>query len=104
MLIGSASSPHLRYARLLALAALVLAFAIFYPLLGTTGSCGDPGCPHFSHAPVSAELPVGVLIAGLAAPTAAPAGRVLRRLAADRKPLEIYLSPDPRPPRRRGAW
>ena len=85
----------------LALALVVLAFAATYPYLDATGSCGDPGCPEFSHAhaPASAELPAGALAVALAA-VAAPAlvGRV-RRPASDRRPDETYLSPDPEPPR-----
>jgi hypothetical protein len=98
-LIGSAWSLHLGYARLLALAALVLTFAVFYPYLDATGSCGEPGCPHFAHAPASAELPAGVLVAALVVVPPALAGRVLRCFASDRKPAEIYLSPEPDPPR-----
>lgn len=102
----SASSPHLRHARPLALAALMLAFAVFYPYLDAAGSCGDPGCPHFAHAPASAELPAGVLIAAFAVLAAAPAlgWRARRRFPSDRKPVEIYLSPEPHPPRPRIAW
>ena len=89
---------HLRYWRLLALAVLVLAFAVFYPYLYATGSCGTPGCPHFAHAPASAELPAGVLAAGIALVPAALGGRARRRFSSDRKPAELYLSVEPDPP------
>jgi hypothetical protein len=83
-----------------ALALAVLVFAAFYPYAEATGSCGKPGCPEFSHAhsPVSTELPTAALVAVLAA-VPALAGRVRLRPASDRKPVEIYLSPDPEPPR-----
>jgi hypothetical protein len=83
-----------------ALALVVLAFAALYPYMEATGSCGDPGCPEFSHAhsPVPAELPTAALVAVLAA-VPALAGSVRLRPASDRKPVEIYLSPDPEPPR-----
>ena len=95
------ASPHRIPRLVLALALVVLAFAATYPYLDATGSCGDPGCPEFSHAhaPASAELPAGALAVALAA-VAAPAlvGRV-RRPASDRRPDETYLYPDPEPPR-----
>jgi hypothetical protein len=45
-----------------------------------------------------AELPTGALVAVLAA-VPALAGSVRLRPASDRKPAEIYLAPDPEPPR-----
>jgi hypothetical protein len=84
----------------LALAAFVLAFAVLYPYLNARGSCGEPGCPHFSHAPVSVELPAGVFVALLAAIPAAPVlARRVCRPVSERKPAEFYLSPEPAPPR-----
>lgn len=94
-------SLHLRYARLLALATLVIAFAAFYPYLNAIGSCGDPGCPHFSqgHASPSVELPAGTLVMGAALTAPALAGCLRRRLTSEWRPEEIYLSPEPEPPR-----
>ncbi|QIN84562.1 hypothetical protein GBA63_19370 [Rubrobacter tropicus] len=98
-----ASCASLRRALLGALAALVLAFAALYPYLEATGSCGEPGCPHFSqaHVPASSELPAGMVVALVRAIPAAPAfaGRIRRRFASDRKPAEVYLSPELEPPR-----
>lgn len=84
----------------LALALMVLLFAALYPYLEATGSCGDPGCPEFSHAhaPAPSELPPGALVAVLAA-VPALAGGVRFRPASDRRPAEVYLCPDPEPPR-----
>lgn len=91
---GTAPSPTRRL--VVALALVVLAFAAFYPYAEATGSCGKPGCPEFSHSPVFTELP-GALVAVLAA-VSAVAGGVRLRPATDRKPVEIYLAPDPEPP------
>lgn len=92
---GTAPSPTRRL--VVALALVVL--AAFYPYAEATGSCGKPGCPEFSHSPVFTELP-GALVAVLAAvPAPALAGGVRLRPASDRKPVEIYLAPDPEPPR-----
>lgn len=83
------------------LAVLVLAFATCYPYLNATGSCGEPGCPHLSHASVSVELPVGAFAAPFGALPVAPilAGRDRRRPVSDRKPADPYLPPEPEPPR-----
>jgi hypothetical protein len=84
----------------LALALMVLLFAALYPYLEATGSCGDTGCPEFSHAhaPAPSEPPPGALVAVLAA-VPALAGGVRFRPASDRRPAEVYLCPDPEPPR-----
>lgn len=96
------TGPGLRPWRrpVLALALAVLLFAALYPYLEATGSCGDPGCPEFSHAhaPAPSELPPGALVAVLAA-VPALAGGVRFRPASDRPPAEVYLSPEPEPPR-----
>ena len=95
--IGLAGASSRRSCRLVFVLALaVLAFAVLYPYMDATGSCGDPGCPDFSHSP--AELPSAALVAVLAA-VPALAGIVRLRSASDRKPVEIYLAPDPEPPR-----
>ncbi|MEW6638132.1 MAG: hypothetical protein AB1425_15100 [Actinomycetota bacterium] len=91
--------------RLPALAALVLAFCVLYPYLDGAGSCGEPGCPEFSqaHAPVFPELAAGAFVVSIAATAPALAGRLRRRLDPERKPAEVYLSPDPEPPRQPAA-
>ena len=83
------------------MALLVLAFAAFYPYMEATGACGEPGCPEFSHAhaPAPAEHPQGALVAVLAAMPALAGRGVKLRPASDRRPSEVYLSPDPEPPR-----
>lgn len=90
----------LRRACRLTLAALVLAFAVLYLYLNAAGYCGEPGCPHFSHAPAPVELPAATFVSLLAALPAAPVlSRRVRRPVSDPKPAEFYLSPEPRPPR-----
>lgn len=82
------------------ISALVVVFAALYPYFTTTGSCGDPGCPHFSHAPVPVEILAGaVLTAAVVLPAATLAHRPRYRFASDRKPAEVYLAPEPDPPR-----
>jgi len=101
--IRARGSSRIWLALLLALAALVLAFAALSPYLDASGACGDPGCPEFSQgqSPASAfaeGLPAGVLAAALA--VAAPAaGRVLRSPAPCGRPSDVYLPPEPEPPR-----
>ena len=98
---GSADPGSRPWRRLvLALALAVLLFAALYPHMEVTGSCGDPGCPEFSHAhtPASAELSPGAPVAVLAVVPALAGGVRLRR-ASDRRPAEVYFSPDPEPPR-----
>lgn len=90
----------LRHACRLTLAALVLAFAVLYLYLNATGSCGEPGCPHFSHAPAPVELLAATFVSLLAALPAAPGlARRVRRPVSDRKPAEFYHAPEPHPPR-----
>jgi hypothetical protein len=92
-----------RHACRLTLAALVLAFAVLYLHLNAAGSCGEPGCPHFSHAPASVELTAATFVSLLAALPAAP---VLARHFAAPSPTGSPPSsttppsltrPDPRP-------
>ncbi|HET7480940.1 MAG TPA: hypothetical protein VFJ72_15655 [Rubrobacteraceae bacterium] len=95
-----------RRPRLFLLAALLAAFIFFLPYLEATGSCGDPGCPQISqaHGPVSGELAAAAIAAILAAAPATPvlaAALIGPRPASDRTPAQVYLSPDPGPPRLR---
>lgn len=85
----------------MALAALVLAFVAFYPYLEATDSCGEPGCPEFSRASLSVELPAGAFATVFGTVLVAPAlaGYARRRPVSDRKPADLYLPPEPEPPR-----
>lgn len=99
--IGAAGPGMRPWRRLVpALALAVLLFALLYPYAEATGSCGEPGCPEFSHAhaPAPAEAPLGTLVAALAVVPALAGGARLRP-ASDRRPAEVYLPPDPEPPR-----
>jgi hypothetical protein len=92
--------PPLRRAQVALLAALVAAFVGLYPLL----DCDLDGCPEASQ--TSHAIPVGsstacivaVLVASFTAPAVAPllGGR---RANNQRRPTDVYLSPDPHPPR-----
>lgn len=93
------TAPFTGRSRFFLLTALVVAFTALYPYLSATESCGEPGCPHFSHGPAAVELPAGALVAALVALPAATAHRLRHRFDPDRKPSEVYLSPDPDPPR-----
>ena len=93
-------SQDLPRTRLLLLAALVIFFATFYAYLDASGSCGDPGCPHFSQGHASAELLAApLLVAAVAVAAPVFAGRALVGPAFEKKPEEVYLSPEPEPPR-----
>jgi hypothetical protein len=91
---------------LVGLAVIVTAFVALYSHLNGMGSCGVGECPyaarssHAGSAGLAATACVGaVLAAEAAAAVAFAAFRGRRLLAADPRPTEIYLSPDPPPPR-----
>ena len=88
-------------ARPLVLALVLLVFALFYPYMDAAGLCGEAGCPHFlpSHAPASAELPSATLVVAVAAAAPALSRSFGPRPASDRRPSQVYASPDPEPPR-----
>jgi hypothetical protein len=84
---------------------LVVAFASFHPYFDAAGLCGLSGCPdvsqssHAAHASFSTTC----LIAVLAASPVALAFTLFfgrRRAAYHSEPTEMYLSPDPPPPRK----
>lgn len=85
--------------RPLILAIVLLGFALFYPYLDAAGLCGGAGCPHFvqSHAP--AELPSATLAAVAAVAVPLLVRSFGPRPTSDRRPAQVYASPDPEPPR-----
>ena len=90
---------------LFALAVLMSVFVALYPYLGSMGMCHSGECPYAvqssSHAS-SAGLASVCISAVLSAFPAVLAFALLpgRRFpAADSQPAELYLSPDPPPPR-----
>jgi hypothetical protein len=96
-------SPRMRLGLCLGLVALVLVFAGLLPYLNGSGSCGDRGCPQLSAGQphVHAEPLSGVLLAGAIVAVAAPpiVGALRRPSSSERRPAQLYLSPDPEPPR-----
>jgi hypothetical protein len=100
----------LRHTHLFALAVLVAAFVALYPYLGNMEMCDFGECPYAaqssSHTSSAGLLSV-CLSAVLSAFPAVLAFALLwgRRLpAADLRPTELYLSPDPPPPRSFLSW
>jgi hypothetical protein len=87
------------------LAVLVAAFVALYPYLGAMEMCDSGECPYAaqsSHTTTSSGLASACLIAVLSAFPAVLAFALFRgRLlpAADKRPTQLYLSPDPPPPR-----
>jgi hypothetical protein len=95
----------LRQTYLFALAALVAVFVALYPYLGNMGMCYSAECPYAAHSS-SHTSSAGVASACVSAVLSAfPAmlGFALsrgRRLTAGlSRPMQLYLSPDPPPPR-----
>ena len=101
----------LRNRYLLALAVLVATFVALYPSLGNMGMCDSAECPYAaqssSHTSSSAS-PVSVCVSAVLAAFPAVFAFALirgRRLAAaDLRPVQLYLSLDPPPPRTYLSW
>jgi hypothetical protein len=93
-----------RRTTLVVLAFLVTTFVALYPYLGAMEMCDSGECPYAvqsSHAG-SGGFSAVCLVAVVAAATLlrAVAGLCWSRLsAADLRPAQLYLSPDPPPPR-----
>ena len=91
-------SLTLHRTHLVVLALLLVAFVGLYPLL----ECDAGGCPEASHSShvlgSSATCLIAVLAATTAALASAPPFRG-RRADHHRRPAEVYLPPDPHPPR-----
>jgi hypothetical protein len=95
----------LRHTYLFALAVLVATFVALYPYLGNMGKCDSGECPYAvqssSHAS-SAGLASVCASAVLSAVPAVLAFALLRGRhlpVAFSRPTQLYLSPDPPPPR-----
>lgn len=88
-----------RHPRLLVLAVLVAAFVAFYPSLEAAASCDGGECPYTEHATTTASVCLAAV--ALSAPYAAPVLGVIsrRRLFPERRPAEVYLPTDTRPPK-----
>ncbi len=83
------------------LAFLVAAFVALYPYLGGMDMCGSGGCPQIvlsTSGGVSWTCLLAVVVA------AAPVVRTIatsrqRVVTSEWRPVQVYLSPDPPPPR-----
>jgi acyl CoA:acetate/3-ketoacid CoA transferase beta subunit len=95
----------LRQTYLFGLAVLVAAFVALYPFLSNMGMCDSGECPYATQSSShtsSAALPSVCVSAVLTAFPAMLVFALLRghRLAAAHwRPMQLYLSPDPPPPR-----
>ncbi len=95
----------LRNRYLFALAVLVAAFVSLYPYLASMGMCDSGECPYAaqtsSHTSSAGLASVCVSAVLLAFPVmlAFALLRGRRLPAADSRPMQLYLSPDPPPPR-----
>jgi ABC-type dipeptide/oligopeptide/nickel transport system permease component len=86
--------------RALIFAALVLGFAAFYPWLEASGICEEADCPQFAQHHAHAELPTATLAAASVAIAASGSPRSFGlHPPPDRRPAQVYLAPDPEPPR-----
>jgi hypothetical protein len=97
---------NLRRTYLVALAALVAAFVALYPYLGGMGPCYGGECPYATHSSSEGSaggFAVGCVGAGTVASAAvvlaSAASRGRRADEAGSRPAQLYLSPDPPPPR-----
>jgi hypothetical protein len=96
----------LGHAHLVALVVLVTAFVALHPYLDKAGLCGFGGCPeasqqssHAAHTSFSTTCLVAVLAASGARALAFTPFFGRCRATDYPRPTEVYLSPDPPPPR-----
>jgi hypothetical protein len=100
----------LRNRYLFALAVLVAAFVALYPYLGNMGMCDSGECPYAAHSSSHTSSSSLALVCVSAVLSAFPAMLVFALLrgrclpAADSRPMQLYLSPDPPPPRTFLSW
>ena len=100
----------LRQRYLLALAVLVATFVALYPYLGNMGMCDSGECPYAAQSSSHASTAGLASVCASAVLSAFPAvlafallrGRCLP--AADSRPVQLYLSPDPPLPRSFLSW
>jgi hypothetical protein len=88
---------------LLALAMLVAAFVALYPYLDAVQMCDSGECPMAAHSASGGFSAAGCFIVAVVL-ASAPAMRALSTLqlrgaASEQRPLQVFSSPDPPPPR-----
>ncbi len=100
----------LRRAHLVVLAIFVAAFVGLYPYLGSMGMCGSGECPYAAQSSSHtssvglASVCVSAVLSVVTAVLAFALFRGRRLPAVDSRPMELYLSPDPPPPRSFLSW
>ena len=93
---------------LLALALLVAAFVALYPYLDSMDMCDSGECPMAAHSASAGISAAGCLIVAVLAsvPTLVRALSALRMsgAASEQRPIQVFSSPDPPPPRALLSW
>ena len=105
--VYNASILMLRHTYLVAFVVLVAAIvASYYPYLGVMGMCDPAECPYAAQASSHntsstglASVCVSAVLSAFPAVLALALFRGRRLPAADSRPGQLYLSPDPPPPR-----
>jgi hypothetical protein len=109
-MLYNALTVSLRHTTLVILAVLVTAFVALYPYLGNMEMCEVGECPYAaqSSSPTSstglASVCVSAVLSAFPVMLALSLVRGRRLPAADWRPTELYLSPDPPPPRSFLSW
>ena len=100
------TSVSLRRTHLIALGLLLVLLVALYPQLESMGACEGGGCPPAAQSSQAASASLTVACVGAAVLATASAGAVfspsLGRLlfaAAEQRPHQLYLAPEPPPPR-----
>jgi uncharacterized membrane protein len=94
----------LRRTYLFSLVVIVTAFMALYPCLGAMEMCDSGECPMAMHSSVGISTACLVVVLA-AAPVVLFALRLhLRRAASELRPLQVFSSPDPPPPRAFLSW
>jgi hypothetical protein len=92
----------LRRTYLFTLAMLVAAFVALYPYLDSMQMCDSGECPLAAHSASVGFSAVGCLIVAVlaSAPTMRAVSALrMRGAASEQRPLQVFSSPDPPPPR-----
>jgi hypothetical protein len=91
----------IRRTLLITFAVLVAAFVALYPYLDSVGMCHSGECPQVVHSASSGFSTACMIVAVLAGMSVLPVVAVfgLRGVASELRPLQVFSSPDPPPPR-----
>jgi hypothetical protein len=91
----------IRRTYLFALAILVTAFVALYPYLGAKDMCDSGKCPMVTQSTSGGVSTACLIVALVAAPALMRFGseRRLRGATSELRPIQVFSSPDPPPPR-----